>query len=240
MTSADSSPWTWIAFDAVGTLIVPDPPVARVYWRVGHAHGSNLSETHVGERFRRVFSQLESAEIGTAADWTRTDRLQTSEEHERARWRRVVADVLHDVHQPEACFSALYEHFARSGSWKCFPDVPDALGKLRRAGYRLALASNFDRRLEGLHRDLPGLAAIEDCVISTELGYRKPSLHFFRGLCARLSCPAGEVLLVGDDRVNDVRGGRAAGLAVRRLLREGTACGPEEFATLDELAEVLC
>ena len=240
MAREHSKRWTWIAFDAVGTLIFPDPPVAAAYWHAGREHGSQLSQAEIGERFRTAFQQRDSGETKDLRDWQRPDRLRTNEDFERERWQRIVAAVLDDVRDPDACFRDLYRHFAQPQSWRCFPEVPDALLKLRSAGFRLALASNFDHRLDGISRSLPGLAPIERCVISTDVGYRKPSLHFFRGLCGLLACIADDVLLVGDDETSDVRGGREAGLEVWPLRRGGLECGSNEFATLTELAKVLC
>ena len=234
-----SPEWTWIALDAVGTLIDPDPPVATAYHRIGRAFGSSHSEDVIAERFRCVFRQLECEEIGEPSDWARKDRLRTDEAHERERWRRIVGSVLDDVRDPEGCFRSLYEHFALPRSWRCYADVDGALRRLSDAGFRLAIASNFDRRLNRIRAGLQELAPVEECVISTEVGCRKPSLYFFRGLCARLSCAAHDVLLVGDDEANDTRGGQAAGLAARRLRRDG-GTGKHEFATLGELADSLC
>jgi putative hydrolase of the HAD superfamily len=229
--------FVWVCFDAVGTLIVPDPPAGRVYHQVGRANGSLLSEAEISKKFRDVFQEYE--QVAAREDWSRPDRLRTDEEQERQHWRSIVAKVLADARDPEACFHVLYDHFAQAEAWKCYPDVADALGRLRRCGFRLALASNFDHRLDGVREGLPELAAIEECVISTEVGYRKPSRFFFRGLCERLYAAPEDVLLVGDDDVADINGGTAAGLAVRRLRRSGTP-GRGDLTSLRELADELC
>ena len=66
--------------------------------------------------------------------------------------------------------------------------------------------------MRGVAAGLPELRPLRHLVISSEVGWRKPAPGFFAALCARVGLPAGEVLLVGDDRVNDYDGATAAGL----------------------------
>jgi putative hydrolase of the HAD superfamily len=62
-------------------------------------------------------------------------------------------------------------------------------------------------------------------VISSEVGFRKPHRSFFQAACAHLGLPAEEVLSVGDDVENDVRGAIRAGLAGLLLDRTGSKEG---------------
>lgn len=225
-----------IAFDAVGTLIYPKPPVAAVYRQVARKYGSQLAEPEIERRFRAVFRERERTEIGDRFDWNRSDRLQTSEEHEQARWREIVARVIDDVADPAACFAELFEHFARPDAWSCFADVAEALLTLQRCGLRIAIATNFDGRFERIRRGLSALEPVNLSVISSVVGYRKPSLHFFRALTTAAGCEPEQILLVGDDEENDVLGGRAAGLQVLRLRRVGGRSSADEISSLEKLA----
>jgi putative hydrolase of the HAD superfamily len=135
-----------LAFDAVGTLIYPEPSVSRVYWDVARKYGSQLSEAEVDARFRAAFRQTERNDLGSAAADGGLS-LFTSEEREFQRWRDIVARVIDDISDQAACFEELYAHFAAPASWRSFPEVGDVLRELA-ADYRLALASNFDRRLD--------------------------------------------------------------------------------------------
>ena len=60
-----------VFFDAVGTLITPDPRAPAVYAAVGRLYGSRLDVTVVGDRFRAAFRREERRD--RAARW-RTDR----------------------------------------------------------------------------------------------------------------------------------------------------------------------
>ncbi|MCH8840713.1 MAG: HAD-IA family hydrolase [Planctomycetes bacterium] len=127
--------------------------------------------------------------------------------------------LINDVNDPESCFVELFDHFAGPSAWKCFPEVDEVLKTLHRAGYRLAVASNFDSRLDALCDGLPELGPIELRVISSQVGYRKPSLHFYRALAAAADCQPAEILMVGNDFQNDILGAQQAGLQTHFVQR---------------------
>ena len=214
-----------IAFDAVGTLIHPTPPPGEVYFQVGRRFGSKLSVDEMTARFRQAFRDAERADFDGASGRL----LATSEEHEKERWRQIVAAVIDDIADSGGCFEELFAHFASPRSWSCFDEVPDVLAELKQAGYRLAIASNFDSRLHAVSDGTPALKPIDLRVISSEVGCRKPARPFFEALVAVAGCRAEEVLMVGDDFVNDVEGARQAGLGAvfvdRRHRAEDGAIG---------------
>ncbi|MSR56279.1 MAG: HAD family hydrolase [Planctomycetaceae bacterium] len=219
-----------VAFDAVGTLIEPIPAAAEVYHQVARQHGSRLAAGEIVRRFRQAFRQTERGDRESPAE----TRLATDEATERERWRAIVTAVIDDVPDPEACFDELYEHFAQPESWDCFPEVPAVLEGLRLAGMLVVLASNFDRRLRTVCDGLAALRNVNCRVISSEVGFRKPSRRFFEALLAAAGCRADEILMVGDDRENDLIGAQQAGLHAVLINRRGP-CSPDEIASLTEL-----
>jgi putative hydrolase of the HAD superfamily len=195
----------FIYFDAVGTLIHPDPPAGEAYFRIGRRFGSRLALDEVVGRFAAAFKRQEGVDAATG--------LTTSETREWERWRLIVAEVLDDVSDPEGCFLALHDHFARPEAWRCDRAVKKVLRTLRVAGYTVGIASNFDRRLRGVVGGLRRLAAVRSLVISSEVGWKKPAPGFFAHLGTRNGEDvADQVLLVGDDPTNDLAGARKAGL----------------------------
>src|SRR5207237_4389468 len=102
--------------------------------------------------------------------------------------------------------------FALPDAWRCEAGVAEVIDTLRGAGYRVGLASNFDQRLHGLAAALQPLAGVESVVISSEVGWKKPSPRFFARLIEQTGFAPEQVLLVGDDLDNDIAGGRAAGM----------------------------
>jgi putative hydrolase of the HAD superfamily len=193
-----------IFFDAVGTLLHPDPPAAMVYANIGRRFGSRLDDATIVARFRAAFRRQEEADYAGG--------LRTDETREVARWRAIVAEVLDDVTEQEACFQELYAHFAKTDAWRCTPETADVLHALSARGHILGIASNFDRRLRGLLAALPDFASIRHLVISSEIGWRKPALAFFAAMCEQVAAPAEQILYVGDDYRNDYEGARAAGM----------------------------
>lgn len=205
-----------VFFDAVGTLIHPDPPAAEVYAAVGRRFGSRLSAAVIGPRFGAAFRREEA--IDQQREW------RTSEEREGERWRRIVASVLDDVRDAESCFSELFEHFSRPAAWRCDPGAVTVFSELARRGFSLGVASNYDRRLQ---RVLAGLSlpSLQFVVISSEVGWRKPSARFFMELSRVSASVADQTVYIGDDQVNDYDGARAAGLRAILLEPRGHGYG---------------
>jgi putative hydrolase of the HAD superfamily len=193
-----------VFFDAVGTLLHPEPPASAVYAAVGRRFGSRLDEASIRVRFRAAFRRQEEADYA--------NNLRTDEAREVARWRAIVGEVLDDVTDVEACFRELYDHFARADAWRCEPEAAEVFAELAARGHVLGIASNFDHRLRSLVEQLHAFGPIRHLVISSEIGWRKPARAFFEAMCRRAACSPGQILYVGDDPVNDYDGARAAGL----------------------------
>jgi putative hydrolase of the HAD superfamily len=205
MPRADKLPPV-LFFDAVGTLIHPEPPAPAVYATVGRRFGTRLDEATITTRFRAAFRRQEEADHAAG--------LRTSEDRELARWRSIVAEVLDDVSDPEGCLQELYAHFARADAWACLPETAEVLETLSSRNHTIGIASNFDHRLRGLVAHLPALRSVRHLVISSEIGWRKPAREFFVEMCRKVESPPGQVLYVGDDPTNDYEGACAAGLRV--------------------------
>ncbi len=219
-----------IVLDAVGTLIKPVPSVADAYAEAARRQGIALNREEVKARFNLHFQ----------SDEVRGDRgiHSTDEVTEIRRWRRIVTKVLPEVPDPERAFAELWEHFARPDSWRCFPDVAPALRAIHEAGIAVCVGSNFDSRLRPVVMGLPDLSwAVDALVISSEVGFRKPHASFFEAVCQRLGLSAGQILCVGDDLENDVRGAMRAGLSA--LLLDRGAQGPHDFPHVAHLTALL-
>jgi putative hydrolase of the HAD superfamily len=192
-------------FDAVGTLLFPEPPAAEIYARVAARHGLAIAVDEVRARFLHAYREEE--QIDRVADWV------TSEEREVQRWRRIVRDSLAGVRDPETCFHELFHHFARPTSWRLDQKTPNVLRELVSRGIRVGMGSNYDSRLLSVVYGLAELGSLRGCVvISAQVGYRKPALEFYREVIRVAECEPAEILFVGDDLENDFEGARSAGL----------------------------
>jgi HAD superfamily hydrolase (TIGR01549 family) len=104
-----------------------------------------------------------------------------------------------------------------------FPDALRCLETLRRAGYKMAVISNWQCGLQHFCTEL-GLGELLDYVFaSAEVGCAKPDPRIFRDACSRLETPCHRVLHVGDSVVDDIEGARGAGMQAVLVSRDDAA-----------------
>jgi putative hydrolase of the HAD superfamily len=105
--------------------------------------------------------------------------------------------------------------------FRAYPDAAPALERLRRAGVRRVVVSNWDVSLHSVLR-ASGLARLVcGTITSAELGAGKPSAAPLRHALTIASVPARDALMVGNSVAEDVEGARAAGVAPVLLVRAG-------------------
>lgn len=92
------------------------------------------------------------------------------------------------------------------------PGTGEALGALRDAGYRLAVISNADGRIEGLLQSRGLREHFEFVIDSQVVGVEKPDPRIFRAAVERMGVEPEACLYVGDLYPVDVLGARGAGL----------------------------
>ncbi len=214
-----------VMFDAVGTLIFPDPPVAVAYERAGRRFGSRLSADEIEPRFRHALASSDEGQPCT-----------TSEAQEQLRWRRIVHDVFVDVSDTDGLFETLWDHFACPESWGVYSDVTPAWKRLASRALRIGIASNFDSRLAAICRARLPMAGRDRLFVSSEVGYRKPSRDFFSTVERALGTAAHRMMLVGDDHRRDYDGAISAGWQAVLLNRNAPSANTIE--SLEQLTEV--
>jgi putative hydrolase of the HAD superfamily len=187
-----------VFFDAVGTVLFPNPSAPSVYAEV--ARRGDLDE-----RFVQAY-RIEEA-IDRSTGWV------VSEERERRRWRNIVFASPAGASDLDARFEELFLHFALPTSWILGPDVGPTIDVLIERGIAVGMGSNYDSRLHSVVAGFPELEPLRNrTVVSSEVGFRKPSAEFFREVIRKAGCEAREILFVGDDLDNDYRGALAVGI----------------------------
>lgn len=203
-----------VVFDVVGTLVEPAPPVAEAYRLAATRQGVDRGAEEIAGRFREAWREQERI------DAVATTPFATSGARELDRWRRIVADVFDRHPASDAIFRDLWDHFGRPEAWRAIP----AGGRLvRRAiddGLTVVLASNFDERLFRIAEVVEPLAWADHVFASSELGWRKPAIAFFRRIEERLGLVPSQLLIVGDDPELDIAAGRRAGWHVHPVGRQ--------------------
>ena len=222
-----------VVFDAVGTLLRPEPAVGVAYAAAARRFDSTRDATEVQSRFRAAW-QAEEARDGEPGG------LRTDEARERFRWQTIVAQVFPEVTRQDELFAALWNHFAHAANWRLFDDVPETWRELTARGLVLAVASNFDDRLPAICGLLEPLAGCRHVFVSSAVGYRKPAAEFYARVAAALDLPAASILMVGDDLENDVVAARQAGWIAVWLARGKERCSiADAVATLSVVPSLL-
>lgn len=96
---------------------------------------------------------------------------------------------------------------------RAYPDVPEALAALRKAGCRLWLLTNAQRSFTAYElRALKLSEAFEGIWISSDYGCRKPDLRFYQALLTEKHLDPSRCLMIGNDRQTDIAGAIEAGM----------------------------
>ena len=197
-----------VVFDAVGTLIYPNPRVEIVYHQLGHQHGSHLSQEETARNFRHAFKHR---------GWN----PRSSEKIERDCWKKVVSNTFADLDDTESLFVALWNHFAQPSSWAVYDDAPEIFARLFSRGLVTAIGSNFDARLLTIARELTPLNQARAVFVSSQVGFSKPNPRFFRAIEKSLQLGPDQLMMVGDNPVSDIKGASRAGWKTLLLDRHG-------------------
>lgn len=233
-------PWRVVTLDATGTLFRPRESIGRTY-----VHGweqvareklpserRDAAEKAINARFPAAFRSLSASDPNFGAGSDSTSAFPW--------WKRLVLDVVNDrdvfpsaplPRELEDPFArALYEQFASAGAWKVYDDVLPTLDRLKDQGVALGVISNFDERLAGVLRG-HGLDSYFDVVTTSfQHGLAKPHASIFEATFDALMEASGShrtgdserydtCLHIGDHRVKDYDGARAAGASARLLVR---------------------
>ncbi len=198
-----------VSFDAAGTLFHPVRPIGELYATVAARHGIAADAAHLHERFRAAFRAAPPLAFPPMA----SDDLRA---REKAWWHGVVRDVFLEtpVAHFDAYFDALFAFFGSAEPWRADPDALPLLTRLRAAGLRILVVSNFDARVRGVLAALRLAPLIDHVTISSEAGAAKPDPRIFATALAAVGLRPGQVLHVGDTAREDLAAARAAGLEV--------------------------
>lgn len=207
-----------LAFNVVGTLIVPHPGVGAVYAEVARAAGLERDAGELEAAFSPAFARARARwRVPYGAD----------EEDARRFWAAVIEGTFGEA-LPYELICDLYDTFARARRWRVLPGVAEALTLARDRGLPVAVVSNFDCRLQPLLAEL-ALGPFAAIITSTMVGAAKPDPRALLRACARLDVPPGAVLHCGDSLREDGEMADAAGAAF-------LACSPASGIPLAALA----
>ena len=237
--AAWAGPIEWVFFDAGGTLFDTLLTAERLLAALGDL-AAGLDREAFAARLPRAFAALGQDHLGPPPDF-RVDRRRA-----RRRWQRLLDALVEALGVAPAraatCRAALWRAFAEPTLFPLFPEVRPALDELRRAGFRLAIVSNWERRLELLCAAHGLRSRFELVLASEQLGFAKPGRPIFEEAIQRTGCEPGRGLYVGDSLELDAQAAATAGLA-SVLLDRGryypTEAWPNTIGNLAELPTLL-
>ncbi len=96
---------------------------------------------------------------------------------------------------------------------RLYPNVLEALARLRKKGFRLWLLSNAQRvftEYELRHLGLGG--QLDGIYISSDFGCRKPDIRFCQALLTEQKLDPAHCLMIGNDRQTDIAGAKKLGM----------------------------
>jgi putative hydrolase of the HAD superfamily len=210
--SVSGTPTDWPAprgllLDAMGTLINLRESVGQGYAAVAAEHGITLDAATIDGVFPDIYRQAPPLAFGALPD----SDLGAAELNW---WGDRIRATLAAVEAPEPdqdLVQALFDHFAAPERWRPYPEVLKQLERWRQKGLKLAVVSNFDRRLHGVLAGLGLSHLFETVVVSSEAGAAKPDPRPFALALEALGLSAEAAWHVGDSP-EDLAGARAAGL----------------------------
>ncbi|MEB3234931.1 MAG: HAD-IA family hydrolase [Cyanobacteriota bacterium] len=205
-----AAPWPrprGLLLDAMGTLIELRQSVGSTYAAVALEHGITVDAGAIDVAFAEIYRQAPPLCFGALAG---SELL----EAEQRWWGQRIGETFAAVGAPQPDWPlqlALFERFGQSDLWQIYPDVAAQLQHWHASGLKLAVVSNFDRRLHSLLAQLDLAELFDAVVVSSEAGAAKPDPRPFALALEALGLAASETWHVGDSPA-DLDGARAAGI----------------------------
>ncbi|HVE67302.1 MAG TPA: HAD-IA family hydrolase [Solirubrobacteraceae bacterium] len=207
-----------VLLDALGTLVRLEDPVAPLRRELA-ARGIEVDEA--------------TARAGLAAEiaYYRQHNLEGSDRAALAALRRRCAEVLRDGLRSAATgaardalaaatTTAVHDALLSALRFRAYPDVLPALERLRAAGLRTVVVSNWDVSLHDRLAETGIAARVDGAIASAELGVAKPDPAIFAHALTMAGARPEQALHVGDSPEADVAGARAAGIEPVLIVRD--------------------
>jgi len=224
-----------VTFDAGGTMIYCDPSPGEIYAHHLSRLGRPVRAEEVSPVFRDAWAKMQRQSVPGE------DRYNSVGGGELAWWGAFVREVLRRLEHDapwEPLLEDLYAAFCDASVWKVYPETISTLGALVDRGVRLAVISNWDRRLPDILRSLEIFEIFETVTVSSIEGVEKPSSEIFHRTLERMGIEAAEAVHIGDSPLEDYTGAKDAGLT-SVLIDRHELFTDESFRRVASLDEIL-
>jgi putative hydrolase of the HAD superfamily len=230
---------TVVFFDLVGTLIRARTSIGSQYAEIAGGFGITADARALDRAFPAVLARSPTFALPDPDEADLPGR-------EKRAWRAIVETVFREAGPPgasgspgfDACFEELFRHFATRDAWDLYPDVVPALARLRRAGHRVGLISNFDSRVFPLLNRLGIASSLDSVTIPATAGVAKPDPEIFLRALAAHGAAAAEAICVGDSVDEDLVPARGLGMTAILIDRGGRRRAPQGVRRIRSLARL--
>ena len=217
-----------VLLDVLGTLVELEPPWPHLRRILHDRHGIEVSQ-----------QQARDAMLAEMA-YYRAHHIEGRDAASLAALRRRCATVLRE-RLPAAeglTIDELTEALLDSLRFVPHADAAPTLARLRAAGLRLAVVSNWDCSLGNVLAELGLAGALDAVIVSASTGAAKPDARIFHAALEAVRCEPRQAVFVGDSPDVDVEGAQAAGLRALLLDRRRSPAGDGPWERIFSLAEL--
>ena len=202
--------YTDLIFDLYGTLVDIHTEENDLVWEKTALYFGFYGASYTGPELREAFSRAMAAREAKAG--------QSYECFPDIPFEQVMAELFCQKGITEKAdtlgINAAQLFRISSIEYIClYPKALEALAHLRQKGYRLWLLSNAQRIFTAYELRHLGLGEqLDGIYISSDYGFRKPDVRFFRALLQEQGLEPENCLMIGNDLHTDIAGAKAAGL----------------------------
>ncbi|NXD74877.1 HDHD3 protein, partial [Halcyon senegalensis] len=212
-----------LTWDVKDTLLRLRQPVGQSYAAEARAHGVRVQPEALSRSFREAYG----AQSRRFPNYGRGQGLSS-----RQWWVDVVKQTfmlsgVHDDGVLTLVAENLYRDFCSAGNWEVLPGASETLSRCCQRGFRMAVVSNFDKRLENILSLCNLRHHFEFVLTSEDAGFAKPDGRIFQEALRLAGVPPELAAHVGDDYTRDYQAARAVGMHSFLLRADGQGQQPE-------------
>ncbi|KAM3912007.1 haloacid dehalogenase-like hydrolase domain-containing protein 3 [Leptodactylus fuscus] len=217
-----------LTWDVKDTLLRVRLPVGQQYQAEAKSRGIQVDSASLESSFRQVYRN----------HWRLFPNYGLSQGMTSHRWwLDVVSQTfrlsgVHDEKILQPLAEKLYQDFYTNKYWEVLPGAREALKECGELGLKMAVISNFDRRLEDILQQVDLDRHFEFVLTSESAGVAKPDLAIFHKALKLGGVLPQYAAHIGDDFVNDYMAAREAGMVSFLLQRH-----PREDIPSDHLIQ---
>ncbi len=220
-----------VFFDMGGTLAYPHPSFHGLIAAVCQQHGLAITEEEVARAEPAVWERIAQREGGARGFTMHPER---SREFWIWVYQTFLAQVGCEESRAAGLSQRLFETFVRSESYRLYDDALPTLERVRRAGLKVGVISNWEEWLERLMVDLNMREHVDVAVVSGQAGVEKPDAEIFQYALDAAGVGPEEAIHVGDNLRDDVEGAEAVG--IRGILIDRTGARAAYFGPAPDRA----